>query len=383
MPAHRVAHLKSSFIRDILAVTQREEIISFAGGLPDPAFFPVDELAQSTAAVLAQQSPGIYQYATTEGLPVLRQWIGEHLCDNHPAPENILITSGSQQGLDLAIRCLLNPGDTVLIEAPSYLGAIQNLHAGEARLVSIPMEQDGPNLKALVETLETEDIKAFYCIPNFQNPSGISYSLEKRLAIAELFRHRNIWIIEDDPYGKLRYLGAPLPSLHSLLPEKTLYLGSFSKIIAPSLRIGWVVAPAHIMALLRTMKQVTDLHSSSFTQGIIAEFLTRGLLTPHLQSLCNIYSDRLKQMRDALHAHLPDVETSSPEGGMFLWLKLKIPQDTIALTYQAIDQGVAFVPGEAFFTGTPPTESFLRLNFTNTFEEKITQGIERLARIIG
>ncbi|MCG8426370.1 MAG: PLP-dependent aminotransferase family protein [Chromatiales bacterium] len=383
MTAKRLAHLESSFIRDILALTQKPEIISFAGGLPDPQLFPSDDLATALSHLMQEEPSTIYQYGETQGIPALRHWIADNLSDHPQQPDNILITAGAQQGLDLIARCLLNPGDKVLIEAPSYLGAIQTFTASEAELISVEMTSEGPDLDKLETILAEQQITAFYCIPNFQNPTGISYSRKTRLALAELLQRHEVWVIEDDPYGALRYRGEALPSLQSLLPDQTLYLGSFSKIVSPGLRIGWVTAPEQLAAALSKMKQVTDLHTSTLSQQLLLHYLRQDKLMPHITKLRTVYGERLDAMQTALQDNLPkEISASSPEGGMFLWLELPQTIDSMELVYPAIEQGVAFVPGIAFYTGEGKASNCLRLNFTNTDTKGIEQGIVRLAQVL-
>ncbi len=380
--ARRTENLTSSFIRDILAVTQRPEIISFAGGLPDTGHFPVEALRQATRNIQEKYGPSLYQYNRTQGLPELRELIGDAL-NSHPWPaENILITTGSQQGLDLAIRCLFDPGDRVVVETPSYLGALQSLQANEISLTGIPQQGHGPDLDTLEQELSAGGIKGIYTVPDFQNPTGLCYTLTHRERLVELARKYQIWIIEDAPYSELRYDGKTLPSLQSLCPERVIRLGSFSKIIAPALRMGWVSAPTGVIRVMERMKQVTDLHSSSFDQYLILEFLQGGALPPHIERLRSLYGSRRDAMCRALDGQLKGkVKYTRPEGGMFLWLELAEEIDSMGLFNRAIEQGVAFVPGQAFHS-QGKGKNFLRLNFSSSAEAEIEEGINRLAGLL-
>lgn len=382
MLANRTQSLDSSFIRDILAITQQPDIISFAGGLPDPGLFPTESLKQCADQIQTNHSTAIYQYGETCGYYPLREFIAQSLNCPRTKPEQILVTTGAQQGIDLTARCMLNAGDGVAIETPSYVGALQAFHANEVALYDIDSDHQGPNLEQLEALAQQNKIKLFYTITDFNNPTGVSYSLERRIALCELAERYGFWILEDAPYSALRYNGKELPTLQSLFPERVIQLGSFSKIIAPGLRTGWISAPPLIIKNCERLKQVTDLHSSSYDQRLIQQFLQNGELNAHLTRLRSIYSARLNQMATIIESHpKAGIELKRPEGGMFLWVELNPELDTMDLFKKAIEEKVAFVPGAAFYSKKRASHA-LRLNFSNANELQISEGLCRLLTLI-
>ncbi len=382
MFAHRTRTLKSSFIRDILALTQRPDVISFAGGLPDPALFPARQLQACSEAIHCSLGAGLFQYGETAGLVALREWIGESLNRPRLPAEQILITTGAQQGLDLASRCLINTGDDVVIEAPSYVGALQVFRAAEAQLHEIPSDHEGPDLDQLEMLARQGKVKLFYTVTDFQNPTGVSYAESRRRALCELAEKYGFWILEDSPYSALRYKGTDLPTLQSLSPERVIQLGSFSKIIAPALRTGWISAPLPVIKSCERMKQVTDLHSSGYDQQLILEFLQRDELPAHLIKLRSAYGARLQRMTTLFEEQPGNLaRVNRPQGGMFLWVRLNSGIDTMELFKQALQQKVAFVPGTAFYNEGGVSNE-MRLNFSNSPEELIDEGVSRLLTLI-
>ncbi|WP_428623037.1 PLP-dependent aminotransferase family protein [Sedimenticola sp.] len=382
MFAQRTINLNSSFIRDILAVTQQPDMISFAGGLPDPDLFPVAALQQASTQMQQKLGNRLYQYSETPGLFPLRQHIAEQLTDTASHAEQIIVTTGSQQGLDLVVRCLVDPGDKVMVEAPTYLGALQVLRANQATLLSIPSDEQGPDLEALETLIKREPIRCFYTVTDFQNPTGASYSLERRKGLVALAERYNFWILEDAPYSALRYSGEVLPSLQSLLPERVIHFGSFSKIIAPALRLGWISAPREVIKVVEKLKQAADLHSSGYDQQLVLSFLQSGALAPHLEEIRRAYGERLDSMANALKHHLADqVRFTKPQGGMFIWATLASNESTLELFRAAVAEGVAFVPGEAFYV-SGESDNSMRLNFSNSTTTKIEEGVRRLAELI-
>ena len=382
MFAERIKNLNSSFIRDILAVTRKPEIISFAGGLPDPELFPVAQLRQSTEQIQQQLGNALYQYGETAGLTALREYIAGQMSQPTTRRENLLITTGSQQGLDLVVRCLIDPGDRVVVEGPTYLGALQVLRANQADLLSIPSDNHGPDLDALEALLKKQPVRCLYTVPDFHNPTGVSCSLQRRKRLAALADQYDFWILEDAPYTALRYRGDPLPSLQSMIPQRVIHFGSFSKIIAPALRLGWINAPRQLITQVEKMKQAADLHSSGYDQQLVLQFLQDGHLQQHLQTLCDVYGRRLDAMASALERHLSDaLNFNRPQGGMFIWATLSSDDSTLELFQSAITEGVAFVPGEAFYVQGEHCNS-MRLNFSNSTIPMIEQGVERLAGLI-
>ena len=386
--AERTVLLRRSAIREILKVTEDPDIISFAGGLPNPATFPVAELNECGQRVLSEDGASSLQYASTEGYLPLREWISERYRFTHQvhvSPQEILITNGSQQGLDLLGRIFLNPGDRVLLERPAYLGAIQALCAYQARFSSVGLEPDGPNLEelraALDELPDPSHPVLFYTVPNFQNPSGLSYSEEKRREVAALLSRHPTVVVEDDPYGELRFRGDAPPPLRRFLPG-TVLLGSFSKVVAPGLRMGWICAPPPIMEMLVRAKQAADLHSSGYVQRVLYRFLSDFDFEARLAGLRTAYREQCDAMMAAAARHLPsETAITEPDGGMFLWVQLPAAVSASALFQRALAEKVAVVPGDAFFVDLAD-DVHLRLNFSNSSVEQIEEGMRRLGRAI-
>jgi 2-aminoadipate transaminase len=382
----RSAGAKPSAIREILKVTEMPEIISFAGGLPAPELFPVAELAACTAAVLATDGAAALQYGPTEGHRPLREWICRHVEETtglSAAPDQILVTSGSQQGLDLVAKVLLDPGDIVLTENPAYLGALQAFRAYEAEVVGLSTDSEGLDPSELRYFLANSPLrpKLLYLVPNFQNPTGTSTSFRRRTELAALCAEFGLPILEDDPYGSLRYSGAPLPALASLPgADRALYLGTVSKILAPGLRVAWIVARDRALYdRLVVAKQSCDLHTSSLTQRIVASYVAvPGRLAAHVARLCQVYRTRRDLMLEAVARTLPaGSRWTEPSGGLFLWVRLPGGIDTTALLPVAVAAQVAFVPGAPFWVGVDE-RSTLRLNFSNSTPEQIIAGVGRL-----
>lgn len=379
--AERMSHLKSSAIREILKVTQSPDILSFAGGLPDPGLFPVQDLSRAMQSVTDKYAHKIFQYSPTEGWPALKEYIAG-LYDADPV--EILPVSGSQQGLDLIARCLLNPEDSVIVERPGYLGALQIFQSYQAKVIEVPLDESGPEPNALEKAFAQGQPKFFYTIPNFQNPTGITMSLHRRRHVLELAQRYSVLIIEDDPYGEIRFRGEPLPSLWSLSAKgSVVHLGTFSKTIAPGLRVGWVLAPVHFISRLVLLKQATDLHTGTLAQAILAELLATFDHPAHLTTLRQIYGSRAKTMLQTLEQQMPSgVAWTTPEGGMFIWVTLPSHVDTTPLLHRAVTKAkVAYVPGEPFFAHSPSVNC-LRLNFSNVSEDNIQKGISCLCGLV-
>lgn len=384
--ADRVNSVPVSFIREILKVAAQPGIISFAGGLPNPDFFPVNEIAKAAADVLATEGATALQYAGTEGYLPLRQYIAERYRRQHNmeiSPGNILITNGSQQALDLIGKVFLNPGDDVLIESPSYLGAIQCLSMFQPAFTSIQLEADGVNTEQLREAGRGKSIKLFYCIPNYQNPTGITYGLVKRKAVAAYFAKYSLHtiIIEDDPYGDIYFGGMPLKPIKAFNPDQTILLGSFSKTVAPGMRLGWLVAPDKIIDKLTVMKQASDLHSNNLAQHILYRYLIDNDFEAHLGRIRRQYYKQKSTMVRLLKKYAPkEIHFVDAEGGMFLWLTLPSHIDARAILKDAIDEGVMFVPGDVFYLAGG--RNTIRLNFSNTQTPKMEEGIRKLGQIL-
>jgi 2-aminoadipate transaminase len=378
--AKRVQNVRRSFVREILKAAAKPEVISFAGGLPNPNFIPVSEIAEAVQVTLATQGAAALQYCATEGHPPLRQWIADQYGAAGLAvtPEQILITTGSQQGLDLLAKVLIDPGDRVIVEDPTYIAALQAFGMFEPAFAPVPVDADGVDAQKFRREIDA-GAKMFYCMPNFQNPSGISYSAARRAEVVEILRNSSTVMVEDDPYGQLRFSGTPLPPIACGLPGQSVLLGSFSKIIAPGMRLGWICAPMELMEKLIIAKQAVDLHSENLGQWVIDRLVRSANFEPHLAAIRNAYGRQCRAMIDAIKKYFPaDVRCTRPDGGMFLWLTLPRNVLAIDLFERAIQKGVAFVPGPAFFA-CGGGENTMRLNFSNCDEPKIVEGISRLA----
>ncbi len=394
--AQRTLGMTSSAIRELLKLTAQPDIISFAGGLPAPEVFPVAEVAAAAQRVLAEHGPEALQYGPTEGYQPLRELLVRHMgrYGIEVTPDNVLITSGAQQALDLIGKLLINPGDRVFTEAPTFLGAIQAFTAYQAQFLTAPIDDEGLQVDRLEEVLRAGP-KFLYVLPNFQNPGGVTLSLARRQRLIELASHYGVPIVEDDPYGQLRYEGEHQPPLVKLDAEYhgcangerafrggVLYLGTLSKTLAPGMRLGWVVAPADVVRRLVQMKQSADLHTSTFTQMVAYETARGGFLDGHVRTIRKLYGERRDVMLAALERHFPpSVRWTRPQGGLFLWVTLPAGQDANALLAEALEVKVAFVPGVSFFPCGGGAETF-RLNFSFCKPSVIEEGIERLGGVL-
>jgi len=380
----RTHRLRSSIIRELLKFAIQPDVISFAGGLPAPEFFPVREVKEACEYVLATQGTMALQYGPTEGYPVLRNILAEKM-QRYGVPaeeENILITSGSQQALDLIGKVFIDPGDYVLTSEPTYLGAIQAWLCYGARFITVPMDEDGMVIEPMEEILQRYRVKFIYVLPNFHNPAGVTISEERRYRIVELAARYGVFIVEDDPYGELRYEGRDLVPLITLHKENVIYLCTLSKTLAPGLRIGWITAPSQVINKLVQAKQGADLHTSTFAQYIAADILGRGLLREHVRKLRRVYKERRDVMLSAMEGMFPEgVTWTRPEGGLFLWVTMPEQVDSERLLRKAVEEKVAFVPGYAFYPNGGGRNA-MRLNFSNQPPERIREGIRRLANAI-
>jgi len=381
----RINDVPRSFIREILKVAIDRSVISFAGGLPNRELFPEDELKKATDKVFEIYGKDIFQYANSEGFYGLRELISKRYREKNKLDipvENILITNGSQQGLDLIGKILVNEGDDIIIEEPGYLGAIQAFSIFKPRFNPIPVHDDGLDIEGLQNVMSTTRPKILYGVPNFQNPSGISYPQQNRTAIAEILRNTGTIMVEDDPYGELRYSGTGKTSFKTLLPDNTILLGSFSKIIVPGFRLGWIAAPDVIMEKLIVAKQAADLHTTHFTQCIVYQYLINNDIEAHIQKIKEVYGRQLKAMLAGIDEYFPDYVThSNPEGGMFLWAKLPDNASTRKLLDLSLKDKVIFVPGDPFYINRHETNT-MRLNFSCMDTGTIRLGMERLGKVI-
>lgn len=381
----RINDVPKSFIREILKITIDPSIISFAGGLPNRQFFPVKALQKAANDVFEEAGDEILQYANSEGYLGLRQFISQRYKerDGLDIPvEDILITTGSQQGLDLLGKTFLNEGDDLIIEEPGYLGAIQAFAMYRPRFHSVPVSEGGMDVERLGTVLDERQPKLLYTVTNFQNPSGISYSDTNRQSVAELIRPTTCLIIQDDPYGDLRFSGERKVSFKRLVPKNTVLLGSFSKIVAPALRLGWLVAPPPIMDKLVIAKQAADLHSDYLAQRILYRYLCDNDIDAHIATIIAQYGKQKEAMIGAIKDFFPaEVHFTNPEGGMFLWVTLPEGISSMQLFAAAIKKKVAFVPGTPFYVDRKDSNT-LRLNFSCSDEPTIVEGIKRLGESI-
>lgn len=394
--AARTERMTSSVIRELLKLTEKPEIISFAGGLPAPEVFPLSEIKAAADRVLLEHGAAALQYSTTEGYSPLRELLVRHMgrYGIRVTPANVLITCGAQQGLDLIGKLLINPGDPVVTEEPTYMGALQAFSAYEAHYLPVPIDDEGMRVEMLEEALRAAP-KFIYVLPNFQNPGGVTLSLARRRRLVELAIQYGTPIVEDDPYGQLRYGGEHLPPLVQIDAEYhgcgnfqrafrggVLYLGTLSKTLAPGLRLGWIVAPEEVIGRLVQMKQGADLHTSTFTQMVAYETARGGFLDRHVLTIRSVYGQRRDAMLQALGRHFPKgVRWTRPDGGLFLWVSLPPEVDSELLLQEALREKVAFVPGRPFFPQGGGANT-LRLNFSYCTPERIEEGIARLGGVL-
>jgi len=392
--AQRTQRMGSSAIRELLKLTEQPDIISFAGGLPAPEVFPIDEFKEACIRVLSQYGAKSLQYGTTEGIIELREMIARHTArfGIEITPDNILITTGSQQALDLLGKILINPGDRILVESPTYLGALQAWSAYGAEYVTVPMDEYGMITDELEAALRSGP-KFIYVLPNFQNPSGVTLTLERRKKLIELADRYGVPIFEDDPYGQLRYEGKHLPTIIYLdgvfrnnsdacYRGNVIYTSTFSKILAPGIRLAWVIAPPEVIRLMVQAKQGADLHTSTFNQFVAHEVSKGGFLDSHIEKIIDVYKSRLNYMMAGMDGYFPPgVDWTHPEGGLFTWVKLPENINAADVLKVAIEKKVAFVPGSPFFPGGGGHNTF-RLNFSNANPEKINLGISRLGEVL-
>lgn len=382
--AARAAKMNSSAIREILKLTDRPGIISMAGGLPSPASFPISAFTQACNTVMERDGAAALQYSTTEGFPALRQAIADFLPWD-VNPEQILITTGSQQALDLIGKVFLDKGSRILVEKPTYLGALQAFTPFEPTPVGVNSDDEGMLIDDFAAKVGTGENKArlAYVLPNFQNPTGRTMSEARRQALVEKAKELDIPLIEDNPYGDLWYEGEPPLPLAARNPEGVIYMGSFSKVLAPGLRVGFIVAPKSVYGKLTQAKQAADLHSPSFNQRVVAEVMKDGFLHSHIPTIRAMYKVQRDVMLMALEAEMEGlgVTWTRPVGGMFLWVRLPEGMDAQVLLAEAVERGMAFVPGAPFYADEAETNT-LRLSYVTVSPEQIRQGVAALAAAI-
>lgn len=386
--AGRVAAMRRSTVRELLRVARRPGVISLAGGFPAPELLPAAEVAAVTTEILRTRGEAALQYGETAGVEGLREWIAQQATRETPdapvAVDQVLIVSGSQQALDLLGRLLLDPGDAVVVENPTYLAALGAWRPWGVEFRELRLSSHGsPGSTPVAEEVPSgpAPVKLGYAIPNFQNPSGTTMTAVERRAWVDWARARGTVLVEDDPYGALRFEGEPVPSLRSLAPERTIQLGSFSKTLAPGLRVGWVIAPAPVVDRLVLAKQSADLHTGTFAQEIVLALVRRGFLATHVPQLGAVYRERRDALLAALERHFGDLATwSRPAGGLFVMLRLPSGTDTAALLAEALDAGVAYVPGGEFHLHDQGRET-LRLNFSLATPAQLEEGVRRLRHV--
>jgi len=391
--AQRMQSMKSSAIRELLEITANPEIISFGGGLPAPDVFPAERFREACQKILTETPASALQYGSTEGYIPLREMIARHTkrYGIFISASNVLITSGSQQALDIIGKVFINPGDRILVESPTYLGALQAWSSYGAEYITIGIDDDGMKIDELEDALRASP-KFIYIQPNFHNPAGVTLSLERRYRLVELANQHGIPIIEDDPYGQLRYEGKHIQPITAIDGEirknngpysgNVIYLSTFSKVLAPGVRIGSIIGPQEVIHQMVKAKQGMDLHTSSFNQMLVYEVGKEGFIDQHVQLIRKIYKERRDIMLESLQEYMPkDVHWTHPLGGLFLWLTLPKNISTTGLFYKAIQEKVAFVPGKSFFPNENG-DNTMRLNFSNASPENIVKGISRLGNCI-
>ena len=389
--AKRTRVMRSSAMRDLMEITARPEVISLAGGLPDTSTFSPQSFARQMTKIAQESSAEALQYGPTEGFETTKECIRQVMRAEgmDPDPDDIMVTTGGQQAIDLMAKALVDPGDVVIAEAPTYPGAVPVFCSYEAETVQIEMDSEGMRVDLLEETLdrlaaEGRRPKMIYTVPSFQNPAGVTLSLERRRRLVEIARERELLVLEDNPYGLLRYEGEPLPTLYELDGgDYVVYLGTFSKILSPGLRLGWLCAPPPVLAKAVLGKQASDLCTSTLAQYFVDEFFGEGRWREYVGELCDVYRSRRDAMLESLERHFPAGATwSVPEGGLFLWATLPDFIDTTDLLARALRENVAFVPGVAAFADGRTGHNSMRLNFSGSTEDEIREGVRRIGTVV-
>lgn len=383
--ADGVSGMDNPAVNNVLKIIQRNDIISFAGGLPSARSFPINELAAAFHSTLLEEGAAALQYGVADGYEPLRSWVAARLQKQgiNCKTGNIIITNGSQQVLDLACRLLVNPGDAIAVENPTYLAAIQVFKGAQARLLPIPVDAQGMNVDELAKVLEYERPKFIYVNPTFQNPTGATMSIQRRSQLAQLGARYQVPIVEDNPYGELRYDGTPVPPIKSFPGgEWVLYAGTISKIVAPGLRIGWMAAEEEFVTKMASAKQLSDVLTNSLTQRALYRYLSDNDIDGHINTIVAQYKEQKNSMLEAMRTFFPaEVTWTLPDGGMFIWATLPEHMDTTKLLSEAIKEKVAFVPGTPFYTDNRGHNT-MRLNFSNSTPELIYTGMERLGKLL-
>jgi len=383
----RMDNIKASEIREMLKLTQKPEVISFAGGLPAPELFPVEEMKKTLAKVMDEYGKVALQYGPTEGFEPLRVKILDRMAKvkvNNLTTDNILITSGSQQGLDFMAKTFIDPGDVILCESPTYLGAINAFKAYEPRFVEIETDDDGMIIEDLERALkENENVKFIYVNPDFQNPSGRTMSIERRKGLVQLANKYNVAIVEDNPYGELRFEGEIYPAIkHYDTEGRVIFLGTFSKVFSPGVRLGWIAADKEVLHKFVLIKQGADLQSSTLDQIAVYKFLEDYDIEAHIEKIKKVYKRRKDLMLNTIKEEFPEgIKVTNPDGGLFTWVVLPEHINARELAMKALEKNVAFVPGGSFFPNGGHENTF-RVNYSNMQEDRIVEGVKRLAEVL-
>jgi 2-aminoadipate transaminase len=390
--SQRANRMKASVIRELLKLTQKPDIISFAGGLPNPLAFPIEKIEDIICDLLKQEPSKALQYGSTEGVPELREQIAlrlKKIWNIDGDHENVIVTVGSQQGLDLIGRLFIGSQSTIIMEAPTYLGALNAFNVYDPQIVSIPLDDNGIQVDLLEDYLNNAVkhniyVKFLYTVPTFHNPAGVCMSLSRRKKIIDLAHEFDLMVIEDDPYGELRYTGDKLPALKALdHEERVIYLGTFSKTLVPGFRVAWTFGPKHVVDKMVIAKQAVDLCTPPFTQHVAKEYLKRGYIDDHLKNIIKIYGSKQRIMAKSMDEYMPKkyIRWPVPEGGMFLWATLHECINTTDMFTDAIAENVAYVIGSAFFADGTGTNC-MRLNFTHAGDDQIVEGVKRLSKVV-
>jgi 2-aminoadipate transaminase len=381
--AGHVSGLEASIIREILKISSQPGVISLAGGYPSPDMFPIEDLRQATMDAVDEFQSVAMQYSFSMGIPQLRQIIADRdsAVGADSAMENILITSGSQQGIELCARALIDPGDYIITEYPTYVGALQAFNFYQARYAPVEMDQEGMVVDKVEEAIKKYHPKFIYTVATFQNPTGITMTEERRRQLVEVAAKHDIPIVDDNPYGEIRFTGEHIPPLKAIGGDAVISLGTFSKIIAPGLRIAWMNCPKKVIGIFEKVKQCADLHSNTFTQYVIYKYLESGKLDSHIKVIIDSYGEKCRLMLEAMDKHFPsEITWTRPEGGLFLWGELPKGASASKLLERAIEEKVTYVYGHPFFPDGKGDNTF-RLNFSNATLEMITTAIERLGKV--
>ncbi|MGB9823574.1 MAG: PLP-dependent aminotransferase family protein [Candidatus Hydrothermia bacterium] len=384
--AERTRWIKSSVIRELLKLTQQPDVISFAGGLPAPELFPIEQIKKASIELLEKEGQRMLQYGPTEGYPLLKEEIAKYMkkMGVECSPDEILPTSGSQQALDLVGKIFINESDLIFVSKPTYLGALQAFNSYGPKYVGSVMDDDGLIPEEVEKVLKKHRPKFMYVISTFHNPAGVTMPLERRKRLIELAEKYDTFIVEDDPYSRLRFEGEDIPPLAALSRERVIYLGTFSKVLAPGFRLGWIVAPKAVMTKLVQAKQGTDLHTGTYVQYLAAHLCAQDLIETHLSKIREVYKNRRNIMLDAMDKYFPKegFHWTRPQGGLFLWVIMPEKIDGAKLLEKAVEMKVAYVPGNAFYPDPEEGKNTMRLNFSNMKEELIVDGIKRLGELL-